>query len=187
MIDPCRNKTILLQNYSQLIFVRFNFQLKFVSSCILWFILHYWFFMLLILLHLSLRRARLDKTVKTPETTNKKHGMLEEVPLTSWARLLSGMLLRPIPCRLCEKKMLAWSGKFPILWLSYFHVQLVRIRGVKLCGAEHPCHLTKRDQRSTGHWRLIWIIRIQSSSHQASQFDGVLYQKMMTQIWEVLW
>ena len=31
--------------------------------------------MLLILLHLSLRRARLDKTVKTPETTNKKHGI----------------------------------------------------------------------------------------------------------------
>ena len=60
--------------------------------------------MLLILLHLSLRRARLDKTVKTPETTNKKHGILEEVPLTSWARLLGGLLLRPIPCRLCEKK-----------------------------------------------------------------------------------
>ena len=81
--------------------------------------------MLLILLHLSLRRARLDKTVKTPETTNKKHGILEEVPLTSWARLLGGLLLRPIPCRLCEKKKLAWSGTFPILWLSCFHVQLV--------------------------------------------------------------
>ena len=89
MIDPCRNKTILLQNYSQLIFIRFNFQLKFISSCILWFILHYWFFMLLILLHLSLRRARLDKTVKPqkPPTKNMECSKKYRWPLgqDSWA------------------------------------------------------------------------------------------------------